>query len=231
MSMWMKSLPAGFAIFFTMLNSFPVAAQTVVTHGISSQTSRTTEFAEWKRLSRPPADTADARNLRIWFAPNHDGNCRERIVVVDSAQTPRRQILNKLVRQGYYNLYWDKRDDSDRLVEPGRYRYIATSDCGHHYEGKLIVSYHKFERALRLTADTTGDTAAVVLQIDSSQIPVTMWVQTPDTVVVDTLCRDTVFAIGRHRLVWVPKRQLTLGEYLARLTAGDYVTEERIKLK
>ncbi|MBI5267470.1 MAG: hypothetical protein HY851_09590 [candidate division Zixibacteria bacterium] len=224
-------LSAGFAIFFTMCSAFPVVSQTVITGGISNQASRTTEYAEWKKLSRPPADTIDAQNLRIWFAPRQDGNCRVRINVVDSAQTPRRQVLNKLLKQGYYNLYWDKRDDSGRLVEPGRYRYIATSGCGYRYEGKLTVSYRQWERALHLTPDTTGDSAVVVLQVDSSRIPVTMWVQTPDSVVVDTLCVSRAFPVGIHRLTWAPERQLALGEYVVRLTAGDYIAEERVILK
>ena len=231
MSMWQKRLSLGLVVVFTIWVGVQVQAQAVSSGGKSTPMSGTAKVTEWKKLSRPPADTSDAQNLRIWFAPQHDGNCRFSISVVDGSRMLKRHIIERMLTRGYYNLYWDKRDDSGRLVEPGKYRYIVTSACSQQSEGTLTVSYKKWERALRLAADTTSDTAAVVLRVDSAKIKITLRVLTPDSVLVGTLCSDSVFAIGRHRLVWAPREQLALGDYVVRMTAGDYVTEERVRLK
>jgi hypothetical protein len=231
MSMWKQGLPSWLGIIFTIFGIMQTPVQAASPGGILHPSGVTTGAAEWKKLSRPPADTSDAQNLRIWFASRHEGNCRVKVSVVDNSQVPRRQVIDRLLKRGYYNLYWDKRDDSGRQVEPGRYRYIVWSVCAPQSEGTLIVSYRKGERALRLTSDTTSDSAVVVLEVDSAKIEVTLRVLTPDSVEVGVLCSDSVFAIGKHRLVWAPKERLALGDYVVRLTAGDYVTEERVRLK
>ena len=218
------------AIYFTISIAASVNAQ-ANSHQKSNPIFPPTTAAQWKILSHRPVDTSDIDNVRIWFSPSNQGSCRFKIWIADSSMAMTRHVIDKMLSHGYYNLYWDKRDDSGRLVPPGKYRYFVRSECGHDTQGKLIVTYKKWERALHFSVDSSSDTAAVFLQVDSARTKVSLRVTTLDSTQVGTLCRDSVFRIGTHRLVWMPKEQLARGEYIVWLNAGDYVTERRVKLK
>lgn len=218
MSMHRSYLMVCLATFFTIL----------VGPGLSAQSR---EHLMWEKLGRPPVDTSDAQDVRIWFQLKHEAVCRVEVSIFDTASHRYRSLVQKPLGRGYYNLYWDKRDDSGRWAPPGRYVYLVNTACDDPITGGLKVKYKKWERAVRLVPDSASDSASATLEIDSSHVPVTLRVMTPDGVVMDTLCSDSLFSRGRHRVVWRPKTEVALGEYYLRLNAKDYVTQEKIKLK
>ena len=67
-------------------------------------------------LSQRPADTIEAENRRVWLAQERKAPCQMTVEIVDSAGTKVRHFFDDLLYKGYYNLYWDKLDDSGRFV-------------------------------------------------------------------------------------------------------------------
>jgi flagellar hook assembly protein FlgD len=187
--------------------------------------------ATWERFSRPPLDSVQARDTRIWFGLAHQGGCRIRIEVLDTSQKIVRHLSDQLMTSGYYNLYWDKKDDSARFVPKGLYYYRIGSGCAPEMKRKLWAGYRPFERVVRLAVDTADREAAATIMVDTPAVRLSLDVYTQYGVLVDSLCPDTVLSTGQHRFVWTPQYGTALGEYWVRMKAESFITEEKIRLR
>lgn len=185
----------------------------------------------WERLSRPPHDSVQARDTRIWFGPQYQGKCRTQIEILDTTKTVVRHITDEMLGKGYYNLYWDKKDDSGRFVTRGLYYYRITSGCMPELLRKLWASYRPFERVVQLRVDTTDLDAAATIVVDTPAVRLSLDVFGLHGQLVDSLCPDTVLHAGSHRIVWRPSFHAALGEYYLRMKVEDYITEEKIRLR
>lgn len=175
---------------------------------------------DFRQLQQPPDDSAEARNLRIWVPVEHRQKCWVTVQIRDHSGRIVRHLLEKLLGRGYYNLYWDKRDDSGNLVEPGEYYSIMRDACGRHEEATLIATFRKWERLSRvLPPDPSlprtvrfwlkGDSAAVVLRVLNAR----------DEVIERVA--DTALDRGYHELNWTPGPETPRGRYWLELSIGD----------
>ncbi len=186
---------------------------------------------EWERLSRPPHDSVQARDTRIWFGPQYQGKCRTQIEILDSSKSVVRHITDEMLGKGYYNLYWDKKDDSGQFVPKGLYYYRIQSGCMPELLRKLWASYRPFERVVRMTIDTADLEASATIVVDTPAARLSLDVFGLAGQLIDSLCPDTVLHAGSHRIVWRPSFHAALGEYYLRMKVEDYITEEKIRLR
>lgn len=209
-----------------------VVIATVFTSGISSSMAAgALSKKEWERLSRPPSDSIQARDTRIWFSSQASGSCRTKIEIVDSGGQSVRHITDQMLGKGYYNLYWDKKDDSGRFAPSGLYYYRISSACAPEMKRKLWVSYLPFERVVRMSVDTADMEATALISVDTPKVRLSLDVFRTDGYHIDSLCPDTVLTQGVHRIVWKPMLGASLGEYYLRMKVDRYSAEEKIRLR
>jgi flagellar hook assembly protein FlgD len=194
--------------------------------GLVTVGAQTGADTAWEKLTRVPLDTLDARDTRVWMGLHLPSTCKTQVSILDSASRPCRLLINRLMSTGYYNAYWDKRDDSGRFVAPGRYMYVVTPVCGEVYKGSLKVHYKKWEREVGMRSNP-GSPPSMTVTIDSAAAPINLLVYTWNGNLIDTICVDSVFACGSHPVEWKPKTNFPKGQYWMRLRVGEFETKEK----
>lgn len=171
-------------------------------------------------LSYPPADTIDAERVRIWLPIERGGICRVRLNILDSLNHIVRSLVNRLLSAGYYNFYWNKRDNFGRFVKPGRYRY-AVDNCGDRSYGELEVLFHRWELASRIDrVDSIPDKVWLTIDDDSALVSINIMNRRGRFIVQSMV--DSLMAPGRHELQWIPSQSGYTGEYLMQVNVGGY---------
>jgi hypothetical protein len=188
---------------------------------------QTGEDSTWDDLNRIPLDSLDAQCTRVWMGLHLPSTCKTQVRIYDTASHPCRTLINRMMSSGYYNLYWDKRDDSGRFVPPGRYLYVVTPSCGETYKGTLTVHYKQWERNVSLHSEP-GKTPIVTLTVDSAATRLSLFVYTWNDNVLDTICVDSVFSRGSHRVEWNPLKAVSKGLFWVHLHVGDFVTRGKL---
>lgn len=171
-------------------------------------------------LSHRPADTIDAERVRIWLPLERGGNCRVRINILDSLNHTIRSLVNRLMYGGYYNFYWNKRDDHGRFVKPGRYRY-AVDNCGDRSYGELEVLFHRWELASRIDRmDSIPDKVWLMIDDDSAIVSINI-MNRRGRFIVQSMA-DSLMSPGRHELQWIPSKSGYTGVYQMLVNVGGY---------
>jgi hypothetical protein len=175
-------------------------------------------------LQTAPRDSIDAKNLRIWLPLERQNRCWTKIEIIDDSGRVVRQLLSRMMPKGYYNYYWNKRDDSGKLVDAGVYGYRVT-DCGQKYSGKLTVQYREWERKIvaEVEKQRRGEWLWMKLLDDSALVTIEMfdyhWRP------VDVPMKDSLMNAGKYRFEWKPADTVLAGRYHLRLTVGDYIQD------
>jgi len=201
--------------------SLLILAATVVSGAAGSPAEDSTVVRTFSEITTPPADSADAERVRIWLPVERGGNCRVRVDIVDDSGRVIRRLVDRGLASGYYNFYWDKKDDQGRFVAPGIYRYNA-DDCGRKVSGQVRAEFHPWELNSRLiTAGFVSDTCWLELLADSAEVTAVVMNQRGG--VMDSLMADSLLNTGRHLLQWIPPTTGYTGEYLLRVEVGGFV--------
>ncbi len=121
-----------------------------------------------KEIMTPPADSADREKLRIWLPIERRSKCRLIIDILDSENQVIRHLVDILAGPGYYNFYWDKKDDSGVFVDSGSYTYLV-DNCGKKKRGQIQVSFSgviiEVESALGFfAAEFQGDSMSLSIE-------------------------------------------------------------------
>lgn len=180
-------------------------------------------------LSRPPQDSAEAEAVRIWLPVERSNHCRVTIEIHDRKGDLVRSLLDQLLGPGYYNFYWDKKDDSGRYVTPGRYRY-RVNNCGKHDGGILTARYHPDERRLIVHDNHRDSSGTVCYEILDDTVFASMVVYSLRGHVMDTLFVDSLLTRGEREVRWQPSRRVSPGLYRLEITAGAFVHRADLRL-
>ncbi len=173
-------------------------------------------------LSRPPQDSAEAERVRIWIPVERDSKCRVDIKIVDDSGRVVRHLLNYRPSRGYYNYYWDKRDDSGKRVPPGTY-YSMVDNCGNIRRRPIEARYGEWEKASRIVLPDTARPFLVRFELleDSADVSVRILSQRGHQ--VDSVFVDSIFNKGQHEIEWQPPPSFRHGNYMIEVTIGEYV--------
>lgn len=172
-------------------------------------------------LTTPPLDTADAERIRIWVPVERSSKCRMDVDIYDDSGKVIRQLVDDLFGRGYYNFWWDKKDDSGNWVDEGIYAYVVNS-CGIRRDGNLQIAYVKGERTSRLIPQErpVNNTIDFELTEDSLRltIDITNFLDEP----IDRPIVDSIMTAGVHSFNWQPGSQIMPGRYKVRMKIGEF---------
>jgi len=185
---------------------------------------------DMEKLITPPADSADAENLRVWYGIERKSRCRFTLEIKDLARNKVRNMLNRTLGPGYYNFYWDKKDDSGRYVEPGTYLYKIT-DCGKIKYGNLKVEYKPWERTSAFVQDTLSDNVKVNFELMEDSARVSLRIYNGSEKLMAEPIVDSLMNRGRYAYTWQPDKKISPGYYYFRLQMDDYTRELKILYK
>ncbi len=153
----------------------------------------------WDEMIIVPEDAARAQNVRVWLAQEQAQSCTLKVEIVDSTGTPIRLLLDREIRPGYFNLYWDRRDDAGNFVPTGQYGY-RVNDCGGNRTGILTVEYKKYELTSVLYVDKLADSSLIEIALGEDSVTVSLEIRDRRNDRLLTVVTDTVMAAGMHRM-------------------------------
>ncbi|MCK4460769.1 MAG: hypothetical protein KAW46_03140, partial [candidate division Zixibacteria bacterium] len=78
---------------------------------VSSAPADSLVVQSFGEITTPPFDTVDAERVRIWLPIERGGRCRVRINILDSLNHVVRRLVDRPLTSGYYNFYWNKKDN------------------------------------------------------------------------------------------------------------------------
>lgn len=173
-------------------------------------------------LSTPPEDTADAERVRIWIPVEGSVKCRLDVSILNQSGKEVRHLINFLAAPGYYNFYWDKRDNSGNYVPPGNYPYVIEYCGGDTRKRELTVQYSKWEKAVEFVPLDTSKVFDISFKILDDSIPTSITICNRSGVPIDTLFLDSLLNKGDHQFEWIPDKTVRRGNYIIKAMFGDY---------
>ncbi|HUV30941.1 MAG TPA: hypothetical protein VMY05_07640 [Acidobacteriota bacterium] len=184
----------------------------------------------WGQLTTRPYDTVDAENVRVWLKLEREARCRVTVTIVGARNDTVRHLFSTLMPPGYFNVYWDKMDDSGRFVDTGSYRYVA-HDCAGVQGGLLRVIYKDWERSSRLVTDHYPDSGVIGFELLKDSALVTLSIENTVGRFVDSPIADSLMHRGFHSFRWQPDARVPSGRYTIKLQVGDYLHLGRIRYR
>jgi len=215
----------------TVIRIFGLAGVLIIIIAVSGANSKQT----LKEKMTPPADSVSRENLRIWVPIERTSSCRLSVDILDSAGLVLRHFIDYVAQPGYYNLYWDKRDDSDKFVEPGIYK-VVIDDCGNKSERKVKAEFVKWEKESLVDIDKDTSGFRLSLLLDSANVRVDWYTFNKRLVV--TLFIEDGMAKGEYHFNWtgvIDGKNINLipdlkpGLYVQKVKVGDFIHADTIR--
>ncbi len=175
----------------------------------------------WIDLTTPPRDSAEAERVRIWVPLMQQSRSRVTIDILNDSNQVVRRLLNRLLDGGYYNFYWDKKDDTGGRVPEGEYTYVV-ENLGEKRKGRLTVRYRHWERESWVRPVAERWSAAFELELEQDSALVSVYVFNRRGKLIDSMVVDSLMDSGQHEFDWRPEKWFPRGLYTAEIRVGDY---------
>lgn len=201
---------SGFRFIPTLLASL-LAAFSIAHGGSQSRADITT----------PPADSAEAERVRIWLPIERQSRCRVTIGILNDSNQVIRHLVDLLMSSGYYNFYWDKKDDSGRFVKVGQYAYLV-NDCGRKSYGQVAAEFKKWERASRVYPPEEIWSTYIRFELLEDSALVSIHIYNRRDRLVDSPVVDSLMNRGQYEFEWPPAENIPRGFYTLKLSIGDF---------
>lgn len=173
-------------------------------------------------LQLRPSDTAEAERVRIWIPVERRGRCRVSVEIRDASGKVIRHLFNALLGAGYYNFYWDKRDDSGYRVDPGKYAFFV-DNCGDKRMGTVEARYSQWEKSVRLEPYDPDDPFRLGVTVTADSVPASMYILDRRDRVRDSVFVDSVFSAGTYEWRFDPTgNRIDRGNYQIKIVVGDW---------
>ena len=173
-------------------------------------------------LSTPPPDSAEAERVRIWIPVERDSKCRVVVDILNDSNRVVRHLLDYNPSRGYYNFYWDKRDDNGNLVPAGTYK-SRVNNCGKVRIRPIYAQYSRWEKAVDIYPADSTRPFLIRLKLLEDSARVSARVYTRGDRQLDSIMVDSLLTKGVHDIEWHAKYTVARGNYVIKLWVGDYV--------
>ncbi len=175
-----------------------------------------------KGLSTPPVDSAEAERVRIWVPVERDSKCRVVIDILNDSNRVIRHLVDYNPSRGYYNFYWDKRDDNGNRVPAGTYK-SRVDNCGKIRIRPIYAQYSRWEKATYIYPADSTRPFLIRLKLLEDSARVSARVFTRGNRQLDSIMVDSLLPKGEHEIEWHAKYTVSRGNYVMKLWVGDYV--------
>lgn len=181
-------------------------------------------------LTTPPVDSAEAERVRIWVPVEQRSRCHVTIDILNDSNRVIRHLVDRSMSRGYYNFYWDKKDDSGKFIEQGEYAY-QLKVCGRKSYGQVAAKFRIWERASRLypPEETWSPKLRFELLEDSALVSIHLYNRRDR--LVDSPVVDSLMNKGKYEFEWTPPETVTRGIYTLKLTIGDFTHSVEIRYR
>lgn len=163
-------------------------------------------------LTTPPADTSDAKNLRIWLGLERLLVAQVKVEILSMQYETIRTLVDTSLVRGYYNFYWDKRDDSGNFVPEGKYVYRRQYGGDIKY-GNLTVNYHPIGNKGILNADTLSKWPKVEFEIPEDSTLVSLKIADTNMEIIARPFQDSLYTKGKHEYICKPDKSVEPGSF------------------
>lgn len=192
-------------IVFTFINLFII------------ESSFTKSFSDLQVI---PRDSTNAEKMKIWI-PVKNSFCDVKVNILDDQNTPVRHLLERKISNGYYNIFWDKKDDSGKFVPLGGYK-VAVIACSYRKIQPIDVSYRDGENSVYYTVDDYNDKPSLTVQLLNDSVDTRLDIYNNRDIFIENLFNDSVWSGGEHRVNWSADKLMTSGNYFFKLTLSGY---------
>ncbi len=176
--------------------------------------------AEAKDFTIPPVDPAEAQRVRIWV-PVERQVCQTSVDIMDSTGFAVRHFIHEQLKPGYYNFYWDKKDDSGQFVPAGQYQY-RISTCGKVDARFVTAEYARGELACSVEPAESYSSPAFHIDVHNDSTSISLEIYNRRGKLVTMPFKDSVFSTGSFDYVWKPDSTVRPGVYKFIITVGDF---------
>lgn len=181
---------------------------------------QSTISATFKELQVIPYDTTNAQSMKIWF-PVRAENCDVKLSILDQNYKQVRLLIKQSIRNGYYNIYWDKKDDSGRFVQEGMYK-VATISCDYKRLEPITVSYTSGENLAYITANDDIQNPSVTIQLLDDSLHLSIDVLNRVKNYNSTIVSDSLTLRGDVTFNWVPSEVTPTGNYYYKVKVNNF---------
>ena len=158
----------------------------------------------YENLKTIPKDSVEAENVRIWIPQESRRTCEIKVFILDEIGNTLRTLFIGDMPKGYYNFYWDKKNDLGRFVEPGVYDYLI-KDCSGKREGQVTAAYKEWERACLFYPPISKDTLRIAYEITGDSVPVSLEVLKFSDRPHKLVFEDSLMSKGFYKYEWKGK--------------------------
>ncbi len=167
-----------------------------------------------------PYDSANAENMKIWF-PVKSKSCQVNIRILDSKMKQVRLLLHKKLKYNFYNIYWDKKDDSGNFVAEGSYK-VGIMSCDYKRIVPIHVNYSNGENAALVSVGTDINNPSLVLTLLKDSLYVSLEIINRRKIHTATLFTDSLIVQKNVSLNWKPDSVVPSGKYFYKLKFNDF---------
>lgn len=179
-------------------------------------------------VAEKPADSAEAERVRVWLPVERRQQCRIAVEILDSSGAVICHLVDHLFSFGYYNFYWDKKDDSGRFVRSGIYQY-KISDCGKTRFDSLEARFDLDEALGDIQVRPGRPQDALLIEVFSDSAAINIQVMDMKGALIDSPVIDSLFGRGRHTFVWTPEESVAGGKYVMSVAIGQFVRSREFR--
>lgn len=172
----------------------------------------------YTELSQIPSDSINAEQMKIWI-PVKTYQTMVTVEITTNGRNIVRHLLRKTLPNGYYNIFWNKKDDSGRYVPEGT--YLADIHAGpYRKQLPLKVRYRPGENACYYTV--IQNERKVELEIVADSVLATLQFYDSRDRLAEIVFKDSLLTRGKHVLNWVPSDTVYPGKFTGSLLIGEY---------
>lgn len=176
--------------------------------------------ASFKELQVIPYDSANAENMKIWI-PVEAKDCNVHIKILDSNMKLVRELLEEKILNGYYNIYWDKKDDSGNFVQEGKYN-VATISCDFKRITPILVSFANGENAVLVSAGADDRNPSVEMTLLQDSLHVSLEIMNIRMNLTALIFSDSLILEDKASFLWEPSSVTPTGNYFYKLKVNDF---------
>ena len=178
-------------------------------------------------LEEIPQDSINAEEMRIWV-PMERVSSTLRVMIKDSKGQLVRKLVDQVYPVGYYNFYFDKKDDSGHYLEEGSYQ-VEVSAGQYKKSFPIKIAYRPGENGAYFYPHE--DKPEIGLSVLSDSLSTTLLIETRRGMVLDTMFVDSMLNRGEYKIVWEPSEHIPNNYYIAVFEMGQFKHYIKFRLK